>query len=381
MKNFKKMLMTTMAIMSAAVLCAVAFAGCGGKGDEGGNEGGGDKGTLYSIQAPAESDVYDISGLPEGAYKGDTVTFTLELTHPADSVINKVTLSGQTTNQTLTAKSDNEYSFTMPAEPVRLEVDADYYPDNDTDNFLSWDSDNTLEIEKWQAAFEGDEYYAPFDNIQLASTVTSQPSQSPANMALTEHEESVFSLNQSVVPDEALSVSVGYRDGNQANTFTVEIDASKVSAGTAKIVLVVENDSKFSDKATLACTVTVTEPEPLEKVETWTETIVFDLSAVLNDDETENLYFTFVDLNWEDTMYLQQSQSVLDGNYEIAEDGTVTITLTYAVGHSYTVELDYRMSNSPIPPSIEAGEKQNAEYSGGKLTFSADGGMIEFIVG
>ena len=154
-----------------------------------------------------------------------------------------------------------------------------------------------------------------------------------------------------------------------------------MSAGTAKIVLVVENDSKFSDKATLACTVTVTEPEPLEKVETWTETVVFDLSAVLNDDETENLYFTFKDLDWEDTMYLQQSQSVLDGNYEIAEDGTVTITLTYAVGHRYTVELAYRMSNSPIPPSIEAGEKQNAEYSGGKLTFSADGGMIEFIVG
>ena len=101
----------------------------------------------------------------------------------------------------------------------------------------------------------------------------------------------------------------------------------------------------------------------------------------MKDKNLDNLYFRFTDLDWDETMYAQQYQTVLDGDYEIASDNTVTITLNYAVGHSYSVELAYRMSNPPSAPSIAVGETENAQYSNGELTFTANGGSIEFIVG
>ena len=373
----KKVVIGFMSLLSVLAL-SLGLVACGGDKTE---EGSG-KGTLYSIQAPSASDVYTVENLPEGAYEGDTVTFKVTLAHPADSILDSVQVIGTAMGgKEIVPAADGTCSFTMPAEPVRVTVDASYYPDNQTDNFLSWNEGNATSLEKWQAAFEGDEYYSFSDDVLLASSVTSQPSQSSANMALTTHTEKVFSLNQSVIPDEALSVEVGYRDGNQANIFTVRIDRSKVSAGTAKIVLIVENGHKFGDKAVLSCTVTVVEPEPLTKIDIWTETVVFDLSSILQDENTEDLYFTFEDLDWDATMYAQHYQTILDGDYTVSADGKVTVELNYAVGHKYSVTLDYRMSNPPAAPSMTVGASQSASYTAGELTFSAEGGSIEFILG
>lgn len=373
----KKVVIGFMALLSVLAL-TLGFVACGGDKTEDG-EG---KGTRYSIQAPSASDIYTVENLPEGAYEGDTVTFRITLAHPADSVLNGVQVIGTTMGgKDVVPASDGTCSFMMPAEPVRVTIDASYYPDNETDNFLSWNEGNVSSLEKWQAAFEGDEYYSFSDDVLLASSVTSQPSQSSANMALTSHTEKAFSLNQSVIPGEALSIEIGYSDGTQANAFTVRIDRSKVSAGTAKIVLIVENGHKFSDKAVLACTVTVTEPEPLTKLDMWTETVVFDLSAILRDENTEDLYFTFEDLDWDETMYAQHYQTILDGDYTVSADGKVTVELNYAVGHKYSVTLAYRMSNPPAAPSMTVGTSQSASYTAGQLTFSAEGGSIEFILG
>ena len=373
----KKVVIGFMTLLSVLAL-SLGLVACGGDKTE---EGSG-KGTRYSIQAPSASDVYTVENLPEGAYEGDTVTFKVTLAHPADSILDSVQVIGTAMGgKEIVPAADGTCSFTMPAEPVRVTVDASYYPDNQTDNFLSWNEGNATSLEKWQAAFEGDEYYSFSDDVLLASSVTSQPSHSSANMALTSHTEKAFSLNQSVIPDEALSVGIDYSDGNQANAFTVRIDRSKVSAGTAKIVLIVENGHKFGDKAVLACTVTVTEPEPLTKLDTWTETVVFDLSAILRDENTEDLYFTFKDLDWDETMYAQHYQTILDGEYTVSADGKVTVELKYAVGHKYSVTLDYRMSNPPAAPSMTVGASQSASYTAGELTFSAEGGSIEFILG
>ena len=131
MKKFAKIML--MLCLVAAL--AVTVAACN---DDNGNEGGGGGGTRYSIQAPSASDVFTVEGLPDGAYEGDVITFKVSLTHPEDSIINKVELAYNTSikYETLTAGADGSYSFTMPAEPVRLTVDADYYPDNEEDNFL-----------------------------------------------------------------------------------------------------------------------------------------------------------------------------------------------------------------------------------------------------
>lgn len=86
MKKFAKIIL--MLCLVAAL--AVTVAACN---DDKGNEGGGEGGTRYSIQAPAASDVFTIEGLPEAATEGTTVTFKVVLAHPEDSVINKVELA------------------------------------------------------------------------------------------------------------------------------------------------------------------------------------------------------------------------------------------------------------------------------------------------
>lgn len=358
-------------IVTALALClAFTLAACNNNDGDGGKEGG-DTGTLYSIQAPAASDVYTVSGLPESAREGDAVTFTVTLTHPADSVLNYVEVYGSEMKYNrLTPADDSSYSFTMPAEPVRVTVDADYYPDNDTDNFLTWDEDNPTTFEIWTPDNADDTYFPQWDNGKLTANVT--------ETTLHYYDVTTFSLNTDVIPDDALSYSADEDfGGGYATSFTVNIDRSKISVGTAKIVLVVENNSSFGDESVLACTVTVTEREPYETVEIWTETVIFDVSAIENDENTEDLYFTFTDKDYDDGTYAQQFQTILETDYEIV-DGKIELTINYVVGHEYEITLDYRMGEpKPAVPDISFQNADGGEYQSGVLTFSKDGGSIE----
>lgn len=369
----RKKIITVFAVCLLALCLTVVFVACD---DNTGGGGGDDKGTLYSIQAPAASDVYTVSGLPEDAYEGDTVTFTVALTNPADSVLNYVEIYGSEMKYNrLTPAGDGSYSFTMPAEPVRVTVDADYYPDNDTDNFLTWDEDNPTTAEKWIPHYDGDMYFDS-DNLSLVANVTDDPKGTGG--WFNHHEERAFSLNEDVIPNDALTVTYEEEGNrNDAYMFTVDIDRSKINAGTAKIVLVVENGSSFGDESVLACTITVTEREPYETVEIWTETIIFDVSAIENDEHTEDLYFVFTDKDYDDNTYAQQSQMILETAYEIV-DGKVELTINYVVGHEYEITLDYRMGEpKPATPDISFQDSDGGEYQSGVLTFSKDGGSIE----
>lgn len=369
----RKKIITVFAVCLLALCLTVVFVACD---DNTGGGGGDDKGTFYSIQAPAASDVYTVSGLPEGAYEGDTVTFTVALTNPADSVLNYVEIYGSEMKYNrLTPAGDGSYSFTMPAEPVRVTVDADYYPDNDTDNFLTWDEDNPTTAEKWIPHYDGDMYFDS-DNLSLVANVTDDPKGTGG--WFNNHEERAFSLNEDVIPNDALTVTYEEEGNrNDAYMFTVDIDRSKINAGTAKIVLVVENGSSFGDESVLACTITVTEREPYETVEIWTETIIFDVSAIENDEHTEDLYFVFTDKDYDDNTYAQQSQTILETEYEIV-DGKVELTINYVVGHEYEITLDYRMGEpKPVTPDISFQDSDGGEYQSGVLTFSKDGGSIE----
>lgn len=369
----RKKIITVFAVCLLALCLTVVFVACD---DNTGGGGGDDKGTFYSIQAPAASEVYTVSGLPEGAYEGDTVTFTVALTNPADSVLNYVEIYGSEMKYNrLTPAGDGSYSFTMPAEPVRVTVDADYYPDNDTDNFLTWDEDNPTTAEKWIPHYDGDMYFDS-DNLSLVANVTDDPKGTGG--WFNHHEERAFSLNEDVIPNDALTVTYEEEGNrNDAYMFTVDIDRSKINAGTAKIVLVVENGSSFGDESVLACTITVTEREPYETVEIWTETIIFDVSAIENDEHTEDLYFVFTDKDYDDNTYAQQSQTILETEYEIV-DGKVELTINYVVGHEYEITLDYRMGEpKPATPDISFQDSDGGEYQSGVLTFSKDGGSIE----
>lgn len=373
MKKFR--LWNTCLTAAMCFFLAAAFAACAdGKGD-GGEGGEGGSGTRYSVQAPETSDVYTVAGLPDGAYAGDEVAFTVTLTHPADSVLESVTVRGSATGEKELTGQSGKYTFLMPAEPVRVAVEAAYYPDNATDNFLSWREGNIEEVEIWQAAFDGDSYFDFSDDAELHADVTSSPVGSGG--MFTVHEERAFSLNEDVIPNEALSVEVTTGDMNNfARAFTVRIDRTMLRAGTAKVVLAVENGHKFGDEAVLACTLTVRAPAPLEKIETWEETVVIYVSDV----ETEDLYFTFEDLDYEDTMYLQQYQTILEDEYEVV-GGKVTLVIRCAVGHEYAVSLAYRTGDPPPVPAIRIKSADGGTFestpSGGVLTFAKEHAVIE----
>lgn len=374
MKKFAKIIL--MLCLVAAL--AVTVAACN---DDKGNEGGGGGGTQYSIQAPAASEVFTIEGLPETATEGTAVTFKVVLAHPEDSIIHKVELAYNTSikYETLTAGADGSYSFTMPAEPVRLTVDADYYPDNEEDNFLKWSPANETSVEKWVPHFDGDEYLSSFDHAELVAYVSKAPAQS--GNYFTSHEERAFSLDQDVIPDDALSVTYEDEDtSNSAVSFTVNIDRTKVSAGTAKVVLVVENGHKFGDESVLVCTVTVTEPEEYEKIDTWNVTVVFDISAIEDEPETEDMAFIITDVDYEEDMYLRESQ-MFDLEDLTVKDGKVSVTFTYAVGHKYKVEFHYYMSGQSTPPDIKLADGTfEADYSAGVMSFDKDGASIELVL-
>ena len=358
-------------IVTALALClAFTLAACNNNDGDGGKDGG-DTGTLYSIQAPAASDVYTVSGLPESAREGDAVTFTVTLTHPADSVLNYVEVYGSEMKYNkLTPADDGSYSFTMPAEPVRVTVDADYYPDNDTDNFLTWDEDNPTTFEIWTPDNADDTYFPQWDDGKLTANVT--------ETTLHYYDVTTFSLNTDVIPDDALSYSVDEDfGGGYATSFTVNIDRSKISVGTAKIVLIVENESSFGDDSVITCTVTVTEAPEIVHVDTWTETVVFNVSTI----DSDRLMFSFEDLDYVANTDAPQYQTFIqDEDYTVDNDGKATLTIQYVPGHNYAVTIMYRGGTNTDEPYIAFDLSHvNAEYSDNEgLSFTADGGSIEF---
>lgn len=358
-------------IVTALALClAFTLAACNNNDGDGGKEGG-DTGTLYSIQAPAASDVYTVSGLPESAREGDAVTFTVTLTHPADSVLNYVEVYGSEMKYNkLTPADDGSYSFTMPAEPVRVTVDADYYPDNDTDNFLTWDEDNPTTFEIWTPDNADDTYFPQWDDGKLTANVT--------ETTLHNYDVTTFSLNTDVIPDDALSYSVDEDfGGGYATSFTVNIDRSKISVGTAKIVLIVENESSFGDDSVITCTVTVTEAPEIVHVDTWTETVVFNVSTI----DSDRLMFSFEDLDYVANTDAPQYQTFIqDEDYTVDNDGKATLTIQYVPEHNYAVTIMYRGGTNTDEPYIAFDLSHvNAEYSDNEgLSFTADGGSIEF---
>lgn len=77
----KKRLLTALTICILVAVLAATLIAC----DDSTTQSTAPK--AYSVQAPPTSDIYTVSGLPAEAAAGDTVTFTVTLTAPDESVI------------------------------------------------------------------------------------------------------------------------------------------------------------------------------------------------------------------------------------------------------------------------------------------------------
>ena len=235
-----------------ALSAGAFFAACGGAPDEGDDK---TDPTVYTVTA-AESDFYDVNGQTRSATAGTAAYVAIEPQFDAVS-IDKVLFNGQKCTESATEA--NRYEFTMPAANVEITVEYSF-TDNESDNFLEWNDGNPSSIEIWKPQSETDTYFPQGDDEKLTADVFKSPSQSGGYFS--SHEETAFSMNQDVIPDEALSVSALHANSNYPNDatgFEVRIDRSKISAGTAQIVLLVENGHKFGDAALLVITVEVTD--------------------------------------------------------------------------------------------------------------------------
>ena len=231
-----------------ALSAGAFFAACGGAPDEGDDK---TDPTVYTVTA-AESDFYDVNGQTRSATAGTAAYVAIEPQFDAVS-IDKVLFNGQECTES--AAEAHGYEFTMPAANVEITVEYSF-TDNESDNFLEWNDGNPSSIEIWKPQSETDTYFPQGDDEKLTADVFKSPSQSGGYFS--SHEEAAFSMNQDVIPDEALSVSFTSKDSN-ATDFSVVVDRSKISAGTAQIVLLVENGHKFGDAALLVITVEVTD--------------------------------------------------------------------------------------------------------------------------
>ncbi len=235
-----------------ALSAGAFFAACGGAPDEGDDK---TDPTVYTVTAE-ESDFYDVNGQTRSATAGTAAYVAIEPQFDAVS-IDKVLFNGQECTESATEA--NRYEFTMPAANVEITVEYSF-TDNESDNFLEWNDGNPSSIEIWKPQSETDTYFPQGDDEKLTADVFKSPSQSGGYFS--SHEETAFSMNQDVIPDEALSVSALHANSNYPNDatgFEVRIDRSKISAGTAQIVLRVENEHKFGDAALLVITVEVTD--------------------------------------------------------------------------------------------------------------------------
>ena len=235
-----------------ALSAGAFFAACGGAPDEGDDK---TDPTVYTVTAE-ESDFYDVNGQTRSATAGTAAYVAIEPQFDAVS-IDKVLFNGQECTES--AAEAHRYEFTMPAANVEITVEYSF-TDNESDNFLEWNDGNPSSIEIWKPQSETDTYFPQGDDEKLTADVFKSPSQSGGYFS--SHEEAAFSMNQDVIPDEALSVSALHANSNYPNDatgFEVRIDRSKISAGTAQIVLLVENGHKFGDAALLVITVEVTD--------------------------------------------------------------------------------------------------------------------------
>lgn len=367
----RKKIITVFAVCLLALCLTVVFVACD---DNTGGGGGDDKGTLYSIQAPAASDVYTVSGLPEDAYEGDTVTFTVALTNPADSSILGVTVEPAFDSSfDLTETSDGFYSFVMPADDVTVVIDAKTYETVLSDGGVSFSTDNPTAI---SVNGSNDTVWGGPDGTDLINVWTFDLSFNWSYTAALSSRSYVTSSNQDVIPADAISELEEGDKGSSAwiHGASFYIDPSKINAGTTWLEIYLQSNNSSSSKGTLYVKITVTEEGVIQKTEKWTETVVFELESGV---DTDTLVLYFKDENYADNLDSQEYQYFYPEDYTV-DNGEITVEIEYVKGHTYSV---YAAING-TGDSYELGNTvvNGGSYTDGALTFEREGVTINITV-
>ena len=322
----RKSIITTIAACLCLCLSAGIFAACT---DDNGGDGGEDKGTLYSIQAPAASDVFTVTGLPENAYEGDTVTFQVTLSDPENSAV----ISVEAGYDELTADANGNYSFTMPAKPVTVSVDARAFSEVLSDGIATFSAlKNTTTIAQTAgntSEWLEDESKFYYDLWAFSIDI------SGAGHAMSDR-SSVISSDQSVIPDDAITLEAQIDSGMSGSGLwlgaTVTVDTAKINPGKTWLEMYFRSDANGSE-GTVCVQITVVPYGEIE-IATVQKTLVIDVSALdAKDGDPYTMHFS--DKNYIDG---GNAQEYFDVTSTVA-DGKVTFTFTYSVLHKYSIAM------------------------------------------
>lgn len=336
-------------IAIVAVVCALAFVGCGD--DKPPEE------TKYKITLTQSNDYTLTSNMTEGVF-GDTVTINVELKN-FEKKLTAVTYRSETKTDRAIRQSDKTFAFILTKAVTVSAVLEDYV------EVLATDSSSR-----------------PFATFSSSNTKTLVPNSGsvglyiPLNASyMTILNYKITSSNQSVIPNDAFTLNNRFQ--SQSNIIigtNLVIDTTKIHIGTTWITIDLSNGNTTSQKGSLVVKLTVAESID---VETWTETVIFDTSNLPTEykNQETNFYIAFLDQDYITGMNVQDF--IKFENQKI-NNGKISITLTYAVGHKYYVSFGAPDKENPeknvwftLLESVGNGSTSTGfnQYKNGNLSF------------
>lgn len=335
--------MKKLLIALIALCIALPLAACG-------NETPPPAETEYTITAADGAD-YSVDA-PATAEEGATVTVTV-----TGKTVLKTVAEVRANDTACTAGGNGTYTFTMPAENVTITVTMQsVQTEIPSDDVLSWRANAPDQIAKAQEGDTWAEQYFYFDFSRQTRV----------------DDLTVTSLNEDVIPADAIENACTRGDGSWADYGYFVVDLSKVSLGAAYIAV-------QADDMTIIKRVDVVEYGTIE-YETWNVSVTFDLSEVFGEGYTG----MFIQISDSDAPYgAKEPFYVKQDIDEATDEETITISVKYVPGHNYSVAVFYydeqiKNANFPIPDTVGGpGTWPDVpRYDSPNLTFTAEGQSI-----
>ena len=361
MTRVKRSLITGITILIIMLAGILMFAcGDGDKGDD-------DTETSYTITCNS-GQWYDINTSYKIAPAGTTITVEVEcevFVQVANVYANEVPCTP--------TEQAGFYTFTMPAEDVTITAQI-----TDADEILSSDYGMgwTFAPSQISMAKEGDSSFIANQRFEL-----SFGSQQGFINASTGQNGllyvDVFSTNQDVIPDDAISAVIPTLDFGNSRVVSAKftIDLTKVNLGTTTLVF------KDTDKDRIITkTITVKEYGQVENFDLWTVYVTVDLSTLTAyQDRNFRIWFSDYENLGQDYIYgsnYSESQWQ-DFIWSDLNRGEKTFTFLYNPEHTFRVQVGYEYYSEDRGMylfnnfSIQSGADEE-----GIVSFSSDGDSI-----
>lgn len=328
-------------------LCSLVFVACG-------DDTPSDQTTPTYALTLTQSTEYSLSADKTNAEAFEQITISATL-----NTIDKKLVAIKYGTQTATQNSDGTFTFLMPAKDTTVsavleEFEEQLASDNTSKPFISFDKSNTKIIVPNTGEID---LYAPMNGSSM-----------------TILRKSIYSSNQNAIPKNAIRIEGRITSSsNMIIGADIYIDTSKVSKGYSWLEINFTNGNSTSQKGKLVFKITV---DDVIQVETWTETLVFDISELDTKYTNSDFYIGISDLDHVNGMNCKSYQFFKN---QKAENNLITITMEYAVTHRYSLSIgvidEENSANSVwfnLMQSVGEGSSQTGynQYKSKKLTFA-----------